>query len=389
MGIITRGRSGEKTKIAKKGRGFLLLPLLLLTAALLLFPGRTVEAARAALVLWARAVVPALLPFFIVSELLTALGAARLAGRILSPLMRPLFALPGEAALAVVMGLCCGFPTGAAVTAALRRQGDISPEEGARLLAFTNNAGPLYLTATAASAVLGCPAAAPLLAAGHYGINLLLGMGLGLLARLRGKGGPGYRWDRDKERPRSTQQDDAPRPAPPESAPPALLMKTAAQRAAANLLLIGCYMAFFAAAAALLPEGLPPLAHAAGAGLLEMTLGLNAVAESGLSLTALLPLAGAELAFGGLSVQMQVLAMAADTDISPRLYLLSRPLHSLLAAGFTRWALLRFGLPLAAGGTAAVPIFTAGGILSRSLAQAGLLTAGWLLAAGLSRKGRS
>lgn len=346
-------------------RTWLLLPACLMIAAMMLRPQETINAAASALELWARAVVPSLLPFFILAELLVALGGAEVAGRRLAPLMRPLFHLPGAASLAVVMGFCSGFPTGAAVTAALRRQGAITAEEGGRLLAFTNNAGPLYVTVAVAYGLLELPAAAPVLVAGHYGINLLLGIGLGLLFRKR------------------EQDGSAPAAAVPQkNASSAAMMKAAAQRAAANLLLIGSYMAFFGAAAELLtPEGLSehhPLLQAAVCGVLEMSLGVDAWAQSGLSAPALLPLVAAQLALGGLSVQMQVLALTADTDISPRLYLLSRPLHALLAAAFTRGALRLITLPASLSGV--LPRLPAGrGLLRHSLLVAGLIGLCWLL----------
>ncbi|MBR0374924.1 MAG: hypothetical protein IJH59_00040 [Firmicutes bacterium] len=353
----------------------LILPLLLLTAAMMARPEKTVAAARSALTLWARAVAPSLLPFFILAQLLVALGAAQLAGRRLAPLMRPLFDLPGEAALGLVMGFCSGFPTGAAVAAELRRDGAITAEEGGRLLAFTNNAGPLFVTATVASSLLQTPEAAALLCAAHYGGNLLLGLVFGLCSRAR-RG----RWEKAVPPP----EPAAGSPAPPLAA----LMKAAAQRAAANLLLIGCYMAFFAVAAALLvPAEGQPLLKAGVSGLLEMSLGINALAESGLETAALLPLIGAELAFGGLSVQMQVLAMTADTDISPRLYLLSRPLHAALSALFIRVVLPFITLPRQASeGGAGMIAPAACSLLRRSLYQAGLIAACWWLIALLAPK---
>lgn len=357
-------------------RPWLLLALFLMAAAMVGRPEKTAAAAAAALQLWARAVVPSLLPFFILARLLIDLGAAELAGRRLAPLMRPLFDLPGAASLGVVMGFCSGFPTGAMVAAALRRQGAITAEEGGRLLAFTNNAGPLYVTVTVAASLLGCAEAAPLLVAGHYGIDLLLGVGLGRLCRCRrGRNGP---------EPRSPKASDN-GGAGWGRLPLAALLKAAAQRAAADLMLIGGYMAFFAVAAALLTpdgSGSSPLLRAGISGLLEMSLGISALAQCGLPPEALLPLAAALLALGGLSVQLQVLAMTADTDISPRLYLLCRPLHALLSFGFTRAVLGWVPLKQAVSGGAG-PVFSFGRLLYASMGWAVLAGAGWLLAAAL------
>ena len=344
----------------------LLLPLLLLAGSMLLRPVGCVEAAGEALSLWSQVVVPSLLPFFVLAELLIGLGGAQLAGRWLSPLMRPLFNLPGAAALAVVMGFCSGFPTGAAVTASLRREGLISAGEGARLTAFTNNAGPLYIGVAVSAGLLHRPQAAPLLFLGHYGLNIILGLLLGLLSRLgiRGgsrpvAGGAGeLNWE-EAVKPPPGEGETGPGAARPQ--PLAALLKTAAQSAAANLLLIGCYMTFFAVIAQLLtPAGEAdntyPLLRAILAGVWEMSLGVDALCDGNLPLDLLLPLIAAQLALGGASVQLQVLAMLAGTDISPRVYLLCRPLHALAAAAVTAVLLPGLSQPAAQMGTGAADL---------------------------------
>ena len=140
-------------------------------------------------------------------------------------------------------------------------------------------------------------------------------------------------------------------------------------------------MTFFAVTAALItPAAGPPLLKAGVSGLLEMSLGINALTESGLEIKTLLPLIGAELAFGGLSVQMQVLAMTAGTDISPRLYLLSRPFHAALSAVFIRVTLPLVGLPRpVSGGGGGISAPGARFLFRRSLHQAGLIAVCWLL----------
>ena len=70
---------------------------------------------------------------------------ARRFASLLSPLMRPLFSLSGAGASALALGLCGGYPVGARTAAALVENGSLPREEGERLLAFCNNAGPGFL----------------------------------------------------------------------------------------------------------------------------------------------------------------------------------------------------------------------------------------------------
>ena len=112
-------------------------------------PQAALLAAQNALGSWWRNVLPALLPFFILTEFLSRCGFIRALSIWLEPIMQPLFRLPGAAALGIILGFFAGSPTGGAIAGQLRSQQLISRNEGERLTAFCNNAGPLYVMITA------------------------------------------------------------------------------------------------------------------------------------------------------------------------------------------------------------------------------------------------
>lgn len=87
-----------------------LVPGLLLT---LLFctPAATMQGARDGLRLWADAVLPALLPFFVVTTLLSDCGALRAAGPLLRPVCR-LLRLPDALGGALLAAWLSGAPNG-------------------------------------------------------------------------------------------------------------------------------------------------------------------------------------------------------------------------------------------------------------------------------------
>ena len=62
--------------------------------------------------------------------------------------MRPLFNVPGEGSFAFIMGLISGYPVGAKIVTDFRNNGICTKDEGNRLLAFTNNSGPLFIIGT-------------------------------------------------------------------------------------------------------------------------------------------------------------------------------------------------------------------------------------------------
>lgn len=326
---------------------------LLMTAALfammlamVLWPAEASQAAQSALSLWWRMILPSLLPFFISAELLMRLGALPSLSRLLDPLMWPLFRLPGAAALAVLLGFSSGFPGGAAITAGLWQAGHLDGRQGARLIAFTNNASPLYISVALAAGMLQQPSLGYMLMAVHYGGNILIGLFLRFFS------GPGAR----PRQARVVASDTL-----MEQIRMGRLLKKAAAASFANISLIGCYMTFFAVLLAMLKEGgimfflLRPLfllgvpagaASALAAGLWEMSLGVEQAALAGLPLNISLPVIAAILAWGGFSVQAQVAAMIADTDIKPGIYFATRYLHALLSFALMSLWCSRVSLPV-------------------------------------------
>lgn len=98
-------------------------------------------------------VIPALFPFFAASQLLAVSGAAEMLGRLLGPPFRRLYGVGGAGAAAFLLGLTGGYPVGAKTVESLVRQRLLSPEEGAALLTFCNNAGPAFVVGIAGNGV--------------------------------------------------------------------------------------------------------------------------------------------------------------------------------------------------------------------------------------------
>ena len=73
------------------------------------------------LALWADSVLPALLPFFIATELLSYTNVIPFLGRILNKFMRPVFNVPGEGAFPFIMGIISGYPVGAKIVLNLEK----------------------------------------------------------------------------------------------------------------------------------------------------------------------------------------------------------------------------------------------------------------------------
>lgn len=127
----------------------------LFCAGLVLFSSTNLVSAKNGLILWATAVVPSLFPFFVSTELLSYTNIVMYLGKWLNPIMRPLFNVPGEGAFAFLMGLISGYPVGAKIVANFMEQGIVTKDEAERLLAFTNNSGPLFIIGTVGITLFG------------------------------------------------------------------------------------------------------------------------------------------------------------------------------------------------------------------------------------------
>lgn len=127
---------------------FFTILILIFLIGLLSFSTINIQAAKDGLILWAEAVVPSLFPFFVASSLLCQTNIISIFGKYLGKLMRPLFNVPGESTIALIIGAISGYPVGAKVVCQLLNQKVINKDEAERLVAFCNNSGPLFIIGT-------------------------------------------------------------------------------------------------------------------------------------------------------------------------------------------------------------------------------------------------
>src|SRR5690606_29938326 len=106
----------------------------LLAITIILFPKEALEASIKGLDTWWRVVFPALLPFFIVAELLIGFGVVKFIGVLLEPFMRPIFRVPGVGGFVWAMGVASGNPAGAKFTVRLRQENQLTKTEAERLV---------------------------------------------------------------------------------------------------------------------------------------------------------------------------------------------------------------------------------------------------------------
>lgn len=114
-------------------------------ALMLLFPKPVFSGASEGLLLWFHTVLPTLLPFIIISNLMIHTSALDLASFLAKPVLCRILGVSPYGSFAVLSGFLCGYPMGAKVTADLIRSGHISLSEGKYLLSFCNNTSPMFI----------------------------------------------------------------------------------------------------------------------------------------------------------------------------------------------------------------------------------------------------
>lgn len=126
-------------------RYFFVIFTIFLFVIMLLFPGDVFQGARNGLLLWFETVLPTLLPFLIIVNIMLRTSLIRHISRLVYPVLGPLFSVSPGGCFAVLTGFLCGYPMGAKVTADLLRAGRISQDEARYLLSFCNNTSPVFI----------------------------------------------------------------------------------------------------------------------------------------------------------------------------------------------------------------------------------------------------
>jgi sporulation integral membrane protein YlbJ len=320
-----------------------------LGAILIMYPEQAFQSSLRGLHIWWEVVFPALLPFFIVAEVMMSFGVVHFIGILLEPLMRPIFRVPGVGAFVMAVGWISGNPMGAKLTARLREQKLISREEGERLVSFTSTTSPLFIFGAIGVGFFQSTSVGLVLALAHYGSSILVG----LLMRFHHRHAKSTPVNKEKseflllralkEMHRARVNDGRPL---------GKLLGEAVTSAVQTQLLIGGFIMMFSVLVHLINHvGLTTiLSDAVGhlfiwlgvsdqlsvpflAGLFEITLGSQMVSSVPEHVPLVYQLMIISVFFGwnGLSIHAQIASLLSGTDIRYLPYLFARLLHGFLA----------------------------------------------------------
>lgn len=322
------------------------LLFLLLTGCILTNSAQSLVYAGLGLELWFSKMIPALLPFMILSGIMIRLNLTEKMSMAAYPMVGPLYKVRKNVCYCMLLGFLCGFPMGAKVTGELRERGMLTRREAQYLLAFCNNIGPVYFCSFVLP-LLGRKLVFPYLF-GMYGIPLLYGLVLrytvysdiGITSTRQsalstvGKLTPGRHMRNTVGKPVAGRQIQSELQSCEQTSGKKstwlLILEAAEQSVQASvqsILMLGGYMILFNLMN-LVPHVLLGRPLTVAGPLLEITGGLGMLQES-LPLFSLLA-----LSFGGLSCIAQTYSCIRNTDLSLSDYIFHKVLLTILNAGF-------------------------------------------------------
>lgn len=269
------------------------------------------NAAFNSLVLCARNVIPTLFPFFVISGLLVNTGIVAVLAKILTPVSKILFKTSGNGSVVFLMGIICGYPTGAKVVSELYCEGSIEKNEGERLLAFCNNSGPLFVIGAVGEMMLGNHKTGVILYIIHVISAILTGFIFGIFSK------------RETQNAKTEYKVYTIGEA----------MSKSIESAVKSILNVCGYVVFFGVLISVTDNLLVT-------SLLEVTNGAKKLSQSGLNAETMLMLISATIGFGGICVLLQVESAVSSARLSIKLYALGKVIQAILSAIITKIYLL-------------------------------------------------
>lgn len=297
--------------------------MLFFTFYILCFPKDAVAAAANGLSLWYDKVLPTLLPFAILSNILIYSNYLTYIVRYLAPPLRIFLPVSENGAFVLLSGFLFGFPMGSRNCAELLKCDRISKKEADVLFVITNNISPVFIS----SYIMYQQLAMPELTLLSLGILYLPPLFLGSFL-LRNQSANDF----VHKKPASGSQMNF------------KIIDTGIMNGFETLTRLGGYIMLFSMIASLVQKiPLPPLMEIVITGFTEITNGISALSEASLPSSSRYILAIAFTAFGGLSGIAQTSSMTKDTGLSLKKYILWKvfltAISTLLAWFVTLWLL--------------------------------------------------
>lgn len=301
----------------KKVFQFLVLLLILL---LILHGDDVISYTHDALFLCYNIIIPTLFPFFICSGLLIYSGFCESLSKIFAPFMKPLFGINPSGSAAFILGIISGYPLGAVTVCDLYEASYLSKKEAERLLAFSNNSGPLFILGALGVGLFSSIKTGILLYLAHILGAISVGITLKLLLK------PAYNPNVGHI---STQEKSI-----------GEIFSYSLTNAVNNILSICGAIMFFSVFSRILLDFVPDFYFKTFLlGIMEFAGGNFEIINSDLSIAQKIIGASVITGFAGICVHIQVLGVVARSGLKIKTYILGKILHGLYSGIYAAFIL--------------------------------------------------
>ena len=274
-----------------------------------------------ALNIWVNNLIPTLFPFFIISDILINYNFTLYIPKFLRNFLKYLFNITDNMITILVLSIISGFPSNARNTRTLYDNGVIGLEEANHILIFSHFANPLFILTTVAIFFFNDKNIGIVLLISHYLSNFLLGI---LFRKYFNHNNDNFITDNN-------------------SNVFGNIFIGAIKRSIDTILLICGIITIFMILSSVITNCFDFNVYNSMIikGLLEITIGIEALGKLEISIIYKAVIASCFLAFGGFSVHMQVMSQIANTEIKYRFFFVGR-LYQMILSGFITYFICLF-----------------------------------------------
>lgn len=265
--------------------------------------------------IWITSLLPALFPFFIVSDMLINYDVIKYFPKVIRNSIKYLFNVSDNGLVIILLSMLSGFPSNARNIKNMYLDKKITKEEGEHLLYFTHFSNPMFILGTI-PLILNSNKISKYILISHYLANIILGICLRKYNRVNDSNNSNYKEDKHNF---------------------GLVLTTSIRKSLDSVLSILGTLTVFLIISTLLINffNLDNTSSLLIKSILELTSGLKELGSYNLLNKHLLIISSCILSFGGLSVHMQVINELVDTDISYKNYFIGRILQVVLSLGIS------------------------------------------------------
>lgn len=273
-----------------------------------------------ALNIWVKVLIPSLFPFFIISDILINYNITSYIPRYIKSFLKKIFNISDNQITILLLSMISGFPSNARNTRTLYDNNLITLEEADHILMFSHFANPMFILTTIALFFFKNKEIGIILFISHYLSNMILGF----LIRSNKK----YK-DNNQV---SMNTDSFGN----------IFVKSIKKSIDTILMICGILVVFMMLANIIITTFNFNVYNAAIIkGIFEITIGIEAICKLNISNIYKCVISSCFLAFGGISVHVQVLSQIANTKIKYSYFLLGR-LYQLIISGIITFIICYF-----------------------------------------------